>query len=194
MMHQMKFFSSGRQRKITQNKQIPMLLNQRSYIIKLPPPPPSEPTPKVKWGEPTWYLFHTLSEKISEESFKNIREDLLNVFYSICTNLPCPDCANHAKQYLDNVNFKAIQKKQQLIDLFYHFHNEVNARKGYDTFPYVNLDKYKLANTSNIIKNFMVHFSDKYRSIKLLASDLHRSKLVEYLKIWFNNNITHFKQ
>jgi hypothetical protein len=194
-MHQMKFFTSGRQRQRTQNKQIPMLLNQRSYIVKLPPPsPPTEPSIKVKWGEPTWFLFHTLSEKINEDSFKSIREDLLNVFYSICTNLPCPDCANHAKQYLDNVNFKAIQKKQQLIDLFYHFHNEVNARKGYDTYPYNKLDKYKSANTSNIIKNFMVHFSDKYRSIKLLASDLHRSKLVEYLKIWFNNNIMHFKQ
>ena len=34
---------------------------------------------------------------------------------------------------------------------------------------YVKLDKYKLANISNIIKNF-IHFSDKYRSIKLLAS------------------------
>tara|TARA_B100000927_G_C16467808_1_gene470378 strand:+ start:807 stop:1385 length:579 start_codon:yes stop_codon:yes gene_type:complete len=192
-MKQMVFFNP---RPKTQSKQLPMLLNQRSYIRKLPPPPPppAESLKKVKWGEPTWFLFHTLSEKVNDSDFAQLRDELLNVFYAICTNLPCPDCANHAKQYLDNVNFKAIQKKSQLKDLFYHFHNEVNARKGYDKYPYEGLEKYKTANTSNIIKNFMIHFSDKYRSIKLLASDLHRSKLVEHLKSWFNRNIKKFEQ
>ena len=62
------------------------------YIRKLPaPPPPPESVVKVKWGEPTWYLFHTLAEKINDESFPTIREELLNVFYSICSNLPCPE-------------------------------------------------------------------------------------------------------
>lgn len=191
-MNQMRFYNS---RSKPQPKQLPMLLNQRSYIRKLPaPPPPPESVVKVKWGEPTWYLFHTLAEKINDESFPTIREELLNVFYSICSNLPCPDCANHAKQYLDNVNFKSLKRKQQLIDLFYHFHNEVNARKGYKMYAYNELEKYKRANTHNIIKNFILHFSDKYRSIKLLATDLHRAKLVEYLKRWFNENISKFQE
>ena len=161
--------------------------------ITQPPPPPEPPAKKVKWGEPTWFLFHTLSVKIKEEYFHLIRQDLLNQIYGICINLPCPDCANHAKTYLDGINFNTIQTKNDFKKLFHTFHNVVNQRKGYDFFPYERLDeKYSNAITTNIIQNFMIHFSDRNRSLKLLATDLHRQRLCESLKIWFNNNIMYF--
>jgi len=150
----------------------------------------SDPPKKVKWGEPTWFLFHTLSVKIKESEFPKIRVDLLNQIYSICTNLPCPDCANHAKTYLDGINFNAIQTKDDFKKMLHTFHNEVNKRKGYAYFPYEQLnEKYSLAITSNIIQNFMTHFSDRNRSIKLLATDLFRARLCISLKEWFNQNI-----
>lgn len=150
---------------------------------------------KVKWGEPTWFLFHSLSCKVREESFPIIRIELLNNIYAICSNLPCPDCANHAKTYLDGINFNTIKTKEDLKKLLFNFHNSVNVRKGYPLFDYSELDsKYNLAITNNIIINFMTHFSDKSRSIKLLATDLHRSLLCDLLKKWFNSNIQHFSQ
>lgn len=166
--------------------------------IQQPIVTPSQTSPptvgKVKWGEPTWFLFHTLSVKIKENEFIQIRSSLLNYMYAICINLPCPDCANHAKTYLDGVNFNSIQTKEQFKRLFYDFHNEVNRRKGYDFFPYDQLDeKYSKAITSNIIRNFMVHFSDRNRSLKLLPTDLYRQQLCKALKGWFNENITAFQ-
>ena len=86
-------------------------------------------TKKMDWGEPTWFLFHTLAEKVKEEEFQNIRVELLNIIYSICSNLPCPVCSTHAKQHLNGTNFNNIQTKQQLKDFFFHFHNIVNQRK-----------------------------------------------------------------
>jgi len=182
----------------TQNSNRPFM--SMNLIVRPPPqtnlPQPSvvnitsDPPKKVKWGEPTWYLFHTLSVKIKESEFPKIRVDLLNQIYSICTNLPCPDCANHAKTYLDGVNFNAIQTKEDFKKMLYTFHNEVNKRKGYPYFPYEQLnEKYSLAITSNIIQNFMTHFSDRNRSIKLLATDLFRARLCISLKEWFNQNI-----
>jgi hypothetical protein len=107
--------------------------------------------------------------------------------------LPCPDCANHAKTYLDGINFNTIQTKNDFKKLFHTFHNVVNQLKGYDFFPYERLDeKYSNAITTNIIQNFMIHFSDRNRSLKLLATDLHRQRLCESLKMWFNNNIMYF--
>lgn len=155
---------------------------------------PESPTvKKVKWGEPTWFLFHTLSVKIKESDFLRIRRELLNNIYAICINLPCPDCANHAKIYLDNINFNAIQTKEDFKMLMHRFHNEVNRRKGYPAFPYEEVvEKYSLAITTNIIRNFMAHFSDRNRSIKLLATDLHRTRLCATLKEWFNANIHSF--
>ena len=98
-------------------------------ILEQPIQPPIENVPKkVKWGEPTWFLLHTLSVKVKESEFKNIRVELLNQIYAICTNLPCPDCANHAKNYLDGINFNTIQTKEDLKMLLYTFHNNVNKR------------------------------------------------------------------
>jgi Erv1 / Alr family len=157
------------------------------------PNPPSATTKKVKWGEPTWFLFHTLSVKIKDSEFANIRQELLNNTYSICCNLPCPDCANHAKIYLDGINFNTIQTKEDYKKMMFQFHNSVNKRKGYPQFNYSDLDaKYSMAITKNIIQNFMVHFQDRNRSIKLIASDLHRAQMSIVLKKWFNTVIDSF--
>jgi hypothetical protein len=197
----MKFFSS--QTIANTNNQIngrifympikPVILPQ-AVTTTISEKPHVENVPKkVKWGEPTWFLLHTLSVKVKESEFKNIRIDLLNRIYAICTNLPCPDCANHAQKYLDNINFNTIQTKEDLKMLLFIFHNHVNIKKGYPLFPYEKLDeKYSLAITNNIIKNFMVHFSDRNRSLKLLAGDLQRSQLCIILKNWFNEKITCF--
>ena len=163
-------------------------------ILEQPIQPPIENVPKkVKWGEPTWFLLHTLSVKVKESEFKNIRVELLNQIYAICTNLPCPDCANHAKNYLDGINFNTIQTKEDLKMLLYTFHNNVNKKKGYPMFPYEQIDeKYSLAITNNIIRNFMLHFSDRNRSLKLLVGDLQRAQLCAFLKKWFNEHIMCF--
>ena len=175
----------------TMRTNIPTIVNlPKSEAIPTPPI-----VGKVKWGEPTWFLFHTLSCKVYDANFSTVRQELLNNIYAISVNLPCPDCANHAKEYLDGINFNAIQTKEDFKKMMFLFHNSVNKRKGYPLFDYSDLDsKYNLAITNNIIINFMAHFSDKSRSIKLLATDLHRAQLCEVLKKWFNSNIQYFSQ
>jgi len=148
---------------------------------------------KVKWGEPTWFLLHTLSVKIKDEQFPRIRQYLLNTIYAICVNLPCPTCAEHAKSYLDGINFNTIQTKEQLKQMLHAFHNSVNQRKGYPFFPYDQLDsKYSLAITNNILVNFMNHFTQRNYNIKLVAQEFTRNQLCNQLKKWFNENIHAF--
>lgn len=147
----------------------------------------------MKWGEPTWFLFHTLAEKVKDESFNLIRKELLDVIYTICANLPCPTCASHATKHMNGINYSTIQTKQQLKDMLFSFHNTVNSKKQYPLFDYANLDaKYSAANTIAIIQNFMVYFQDKHASIHMIANDLHRRRIANILKAWFNENIVHF--
>jgi hypothetical protein len=154
--------------------------------------PPKIPK-KMKWGEPTWYLLHCLAEKVKEESFMSIRLDLLNVIFTICSNLPCPDCANHASEHLKNINYKNIQTKQQLKNVLYHFHNTVNAKKNMPIFPRDELDKkYQNMNFIPVIYTFITHFEDKHKSIRMIANDFHRSRISQNMKKWFNDNINHF--
>ena len=151
------------------------------------------PTKKMKWGEPIWYLFHTLAHKIKDDNFQQVRTELLTNIYNICNNLPCPVCATHAIDYLNKVNFNTITKKQDLKDLLFVFHNSVNERKGLPIFQYSDLDsKYEAANTINIIYNFINHFQDKHKSIHMISNDMYRARQVAVLKDWFNKNIQYF--
>jgi len=158
------------------------------------PPITESPTvKKMRWGEPTWFLFHTLAHKIKDEYFHEKKADILNTISLICANLPCPNCANHATEYMKRINIYAIQTKEDLKNMLFQFHNSVNQRKGFPLFSINDLEsKYSPANTFNIIKNFMYFFQDKHFSVRMIANDLHRARITENLKQWFNDNINYF--
>lgn len=160
-----------------------------------PPPPPSSnpPAKKMLWGEPTWFFLHTISHKVKEESFYIIKKDLLSIMYSICSNLPCPDCASHAKDHLNSINFNSIQTKEQLKLMFFHFHNLVNQKKHFPEFPITNLDeKYSKANLQNIINHFIKYYTNASGAIRMLSEDFHRKQIVENMIKWLNRNFKHF--
>jgi hypothetical protein len=70
----------------------------------------------------------------------------------------------------------------------------VNKRKGFPEFPIEQLTpKYSVANTVNIIHYFMPFFEDKHASIRMIADDMHRSRVALQLKAWFNKNIGCFE-
>ena len=151
------------------------------------------PRPKTMiWGEPTWFLFHTLAHKVKDEAFPIVRQGLLDVIVKVCSNLPCPTCAEHATQFLQTVNFAAIQTKQNLKDLLFRFHNLVNAKKSFPLFAYAELDeKYNAANTGNIILNFMKHFEGS--TPKLEANHFSKMRTLQFLKQWFSQNLQYFE-
>ena len=147
----------------------------------------------MKWGEPTWFLFHTLSVKIREEEFVRIKDDLLNMIYSICINLPCPICSDHAKEYFKTVNFKAIQSKPQLIDFFHQFHNMVNKRKNVELFPRDQVEeKYGKAITQNIFLYFQRGFKDESYNPKHISDQYIRQRVLKSFNEWFYKNASAF--
>lgn len=148
---------------------------------------------KVKWGEPFWNLFHVLAEKVKADEFPHIREGLLNLIYIICSNLPCPDCTQHAVHYLNGINFNAIQTKEQFRDMIYHFHNAVNVRKGYPIYPqHEVIPKYSRGRLKPIVEEFMKHFLAKSKSFRLLADEMQRKQISKTIHDWFYNNWVSF--
>jgi hypothetical protein len=91
------------------------------------------------WGPPTWVFMHTLAEKVKEESFPVMGHQLISILIQICSNLPCPECATHAKMFWANVKTHNIKTKQDLINLLFVFHNSVNKRKKTALFRYESL-------------------------------------------------------
>ena len=162
-------------------------------IVKIEPNPKiDEPKKEMKWAGPTWLILHTLAEKVEESVFHEVRVGLLNTIYTICTLLPCPICAAHAKKFLDGINFDTITKKGDLKTLLFNFHNHVSKEKNLPLYDYSNLSVYSTANTTMVIRNFMYHFSKKSGNIRLISEDLHRTRTIAVLKDWFNENIKYF--
>ena len=150
-------------------------------------------TNTMKWGKPTWYLLHTLAEKVKDENFSSVRKDLLDIIYSICTNLPCPDCANHARVYLDGINFNTIQTKEDLKLMLFIFHNTVNKKKGYAIFTQEELDSmYASAITINIIQNFMAAYLVKNSAPQMIANDMFRRRIIGNAQDWLTKNMEKF--
>ena len=185
-------FSNRYRNHVLQNINTPK--NPDNVVVHSQPEPVESKKKPMKWGEPTWFLFHTLAEKIKPEYYQEIQPELLNLIYTICSNLPCPTCAKHATQYLNAINFKTLSTKESLKLMLFRFHNEVNKRKGIVEFPIEQLSvKYSAANTVNIIHNFMPHFEDKSGNMKLIADNLYRSRVALQIRAWFNKNIGYFE-
>jgi hypothetical protein len=148
---------------------------------------------KIKWGPPTWYLFHTIAHKVKDDSFIKIRYELLNNIIAICRNLPCPKCSAHATDYMSKINLNSIRTKDDLKMMLFNFHNEVNSRTGAVAFSFFDLNNtYDSAITINIIQNFFLFFRDKTFNVTSIANTMHRERLTIILKDWFIKNINNF--
>ena len=81
------------------------------------------------WGPPIWTFFHVLTFKIKDERFNDLFPTLFGYVKRICRNLPCPECAQHASQFLTRVNISGIKTRTDFQNLMYFFHNLVNKKK-----------------------------------------------------------------
>ena len=144
-----------------------------------------------QWGPPTWIFMHTLAEKVKEDQFPVIGQQLIANIMQICFNLPCPDCAEHSRTFWSKVKVGNIRSKTDLINLLYVFHNCVNKRKNYGPFKHESLAFYKSQNMVNAFNRFAQNFNTK-GNMKLLTDSFHRGRLLTSLRGWLMSNIKSF--
>lgn len=129
----------------------------------------------TSWGPATWYLFHTLVEKIKPDSFTLIRTDLINIIKEICSTLPCPDCANHSTLLLSTYkNYHLIQTQEDMKKFIFEFHNMVNRNAKHPQQPTNVLERYKNANLSQVFQYWYQNFNTKGISRSFMINSIHR--------------------
>lgn len=145
------------------------------------------------WGPCTWYLFHTLAEKIKEDRFNIIKTELIDLIKQICRSLPCQDCAGHATNRLRQLNVNKIKSKNELKVMLLDFHNEVNVRINKPKFSIVELNtKYSMANTGSIIQHFLHIWNRKNTHPRMMTESLHRNIATDNFLRWWHINHIHF--
>lgn len=156
-----------------------------------------EPIPhrnEMTWGKATWYLFHTLAEKVKDEYFLQIKKELCNNIYKICSCLPCELCREHALEYVKNINFDNIQTKVDFKRMLFNFHNVVNKNKNYQIYKYEDLDEqYKKGHLIKIINNFFNQHSQSRNKNSPTLVMYHKS-IMEHFKLWIQDNLQFFNK
>ncbi len=153
---------------------------------------------KSVWGPCVWILFHTLAFKIVPSEFSSKKTDLINYIQRICSNLPCPECTQHAMEYMkQNLRrIDAITTKEHLQEFLVDFHNAVNVRKGKPVFTYKQAeDKYRLAKTSSVIQYFFQIYGEKSNgNLKMFTNGFQKQLLLSEFSAWIVNNYSSFYQ
>jgi hypothetical protein len=151
---------------------------------------------KKQWGNATWYLFHTLAEKLKPE-YDNPAE--IRLLYShikkICYNLPCQDCTQHSIKLLSTVNEHLItSSKANFIRFLWLFHNKVNKNTRSKEFSLEETTAiYSRAITSHIVKNFIDVMNIKTPDLKLtLIKNQSKNVYMPSFHEYINNNYYKF--
>lgn len=139
------------------------------------------------WGPNIWYFFHALAEKINENKFIENKIHLIELIKIICSNLPCPECSNDAKEIINKTNFNVINTKEDFKKYIFNFHNHVNKKIGNSIFLYEDLDKkYCKINIYSTFNNLIYIFSKNSNNPKLMQSSMIRQNSVNKINNLFN--------
>ena len=149
-------------------------------------------SPPEVWGPAVWRLFHTLSERLNDNAYNALSPQLFGFFVRICKFLPCPDCSQHATQFLAKLKLEQISTKLDFKNTMYLFHNMVNVRKKKPLYNYANMNVYQNLNIVNVFNNFVSVYNTK-GNMKLLTESFQRALIVKDLRRWLTNNINSFK-
>ena len=132
---------------------------------------------KELWGSAIWYFFHGIAEKINPEKFTDQKNNLFKILEIVCSNLPCPDCSEHALKEIRKININNITSQEIYKELLLEFHNRVNTRIKHPLFTREQLDeKYKTINLKSVMYNVNIPYKTTFYNEKLLQNNL-RKKL-----------------
>ena len=144
-----------------------------------------------EWGPIIWKFFHTIVESIDEDKYNKVYKELFQYIKSICNFLQCPQCSNHAKEYLKRVKDIHISTKDAFRSMLFNFHNDVNKRNKKSLFKLEDIGIYKNYSLINCYNNFLKIFSKK-GNLNQINQSFQRKIILQRFINWMQSNKGNF--
>jgi len=133
-------------------------------------------------------LFHCLAEKINDNSNETTINLLITNIKSICDNLPCPICQQHARTIWNKYQYIKINTKEKLKSFLFQFHNIVNNQTKKKKVSIEILNNYKIINLNNVLTSFKITYLKKQNNSKLIMYNFHRKLMVNKFIKYMSSN------
>ena len=128
------------------------------------------------WSHPTWSFLHSLFENMPNSHFQLHKAHIIDYLSRMLRLLPCPDCANHASEYIKSHPLSRINTVTDGRNYFFRFHNDVNKRLRKTLFDINKLTIYKSRSISEEYKKHARIFYSRNLTRNILFSH-HRTNL-----------------
>ena len=148
-------------------------------------------SPPEVWGPPVWTFFHVLAEKVNENAYPIIKNQMFIIIQKICGFLPCPECAKDAAGFLGKVRINDLRNKTDFKNMLFFFHNYVNSKKRKRIYNYSDLEVYKRYNIIYAFNNFIRVYHTK-GNMKQLSESFQRQFVIKDVRKWVTRNIRAF--
>lgn len=145
---------------------------------------------KNTWGKHIWNLLHIITFRIKEENFTTAKPVLVFLIKTICSNLPCPECAMHSTNLLKLVNFDKIITKHELVLLIFNFHNTINIKLKKPTYKFTDMNIYNDMNIHSIYYNFTKVYYNSINTPQMMQYNFNKNLTKDKIK----NNLNLLKQ
>ena len=138
------------------------------------------------WGPSVWNLFHGISYHLNSDNYNDI-QNAINIIVTVCYNLPCPICSEHAKAHLAKYSLHKINTRNKLRQFVYVFHNTVNKDLHKPQFPEENLVIYETMDFNTILNHFF-YVIKNIRTAGLTLYSFHREEFIQRIRTYFLSN------
>ena len=128
----------------------------------------------------------SICQLIKDEYFLEEKASIIMQIKSICNNLPCPQCAQHATSNLKKMSFDSIHTKKDLTYCIWAFHNIVNKSTHNPQVPLDFIDIYKYAKLNDVLKRFIYVYKRAFVSNRYIMYKFHSQlavkKFIKYMR------------
>jgi hypothetical protein len=148
---------------------------------------------KQVWGNATWFMMHVLAEKLRPES-QAIIPALLHHLESVCANLPCPDCSEHASGLLATSNRGAINDRDSLRRFLFELHRRVNERLGKHTPSFdACTELYSRGRTDPVVRHFFAVMAGVRSHSKAMIYGFRRAQCLQEFAKFLDSHADAFR-